>query len=166
MYDPRRVGLGQPLGDLGGEGKHLLGREGALVQELSESPSLHELHHDVVGALVLPDVEDRRDVRVVQGRGGVGLPFEATSSLGVGGKLRRKDLDRDCALEAGVLRLQDLTHTPRPDGREDLVGSEHAARRERHRLPPRSTGAPSGGYYVLSGARGHLTKIGPGAGRP
>jgi hypothetical protein len=121
------VGLGQPLGDLGGEGEHRLGGERTLVQEVPEGLPLHELHHDVVGAVILPDVEDRRDVRVVQGRGGVGLAFEAASSLGVGGQLGGKDLDCDRPLEAGVLRLQDLAHASRPDGREDLVRSELVA---------------------------------------
>ena len=125
MHDTRRVRLGETLGDLSGEGEYLLGGEWSFVHELAERLPLHELHHDVMGALVFTDVVDRRDVRMVERRSGTGLPFESTSSLGVRGKVGGEHFDGDRPLESGVLRLENLAHPARPDGREDFVRPEH-----------------------------------------
>ena len=69
---------------------------------------------------------------MVQRRGGARLLLEALAALGVGRELRREDLDRDVAAEAGVAGAIDLSHPARADRREDLEGPELGAGGECH----------------------------------
>ena len=85
------------------------------------------LHHEVGGAVMLADVVQRADVRVVQPGDGLGLALEAGTAVGVGAELGRQDLDGDAAIEAGVAGLVDLAHAARADGGLDLVGPEARA---------------------------------------
>src|SRR6185436_932232 len=83
----------------------------------------------VVGA----ELVDRRDVRMVQGAGRLGLLLEPPQALFVRRVRRRKDLDRDVALQLGIPRAVHLTHTPGADRREDLVEAEPCSGCQRHR---------------------------------
>ena len=56
------------------------------------------------------DVVDDDDVRVAEGRGGLGLLDEAASALGVGDLAGRQDLDGDGPVEVGVDGLVDGAH--------------------------------------------------------
>ena len=42
------------------------------------------------------------------------------------------NFDGDGAVEAGVIGLVNVTHPSRADGREDFIGAEFVAGRERH----------------------------------
>jgi hypothetical protein len=61
---------------------------------------------------------------MVQRGGRAGFLLEAAEAIGVGSERRGQDLDGDVAPEARVSRPIDLTHTPRANGGEDLVGAE------------------------------------------
>jgi hypothetical protein len=80
------------------------------------------LHHQVVR----PYVVELADVWMIQRRNRPSLAREALAELGFGG------LDGDDAVEPGVASLPHLSHAPRADLREDLVGPEFCAGRERH----------------------------------
>ena len=67
MDDPGGVGGGKRLGDLGGQIECLLERQRTLLQRLSERFAFQVLLHHVVGAVLDAYVEDRCDVRVIQG---------------------------------------------------------------------------------------------------
>ena len=60
--------------------------------------------------LVLPDVVDRADVGVVEGRGGAGFALEPFDRVRVAGRLRGQELERDAAAQAPVFGLVDDTH--------------------------------------------------------
>jgi hypothetical protein len=53
-------------------------RERAGCQSLAERLTLEQLGHDVRGAIVLADIEDRQNVRVIQCCSGPGFLFEPT----------------------------------------------------------------------------------------
>ena len=53
--------------------------------------------------------------------------FEARHAIGVRRKRRRKDLQRDFAIQFRVSRAIDFAHTPGAEGREDFVGAEARA---------------------------------------
>ncbi len=61
---------------------------------------------------------------MVQAGDGLGFPLEALAEIRVGGHMRGEHLDGDGAVEAGVGRLVDLTHTARAERGVDLVGAE------------------------------------------
>ncbi len=67
-----------------------------------------------------------------EGGDGAGLVLEAAPALGIGGRVLGEDLEGDVALETGVAGAVNLAHPPGPEGAQDLVGTETAARRERH----------------------------------
>src|SRR6266849_2085495 len=71
---------------------------------------------------------------MVQGRGGGGLPFEPRQPLAIRGKLRRQNLHRDMTLETCVERQEDLSHPPRAQRRDDLVGTQTGARTDPTRV--------------------------------
>ena len=58
------------------------------------------------------------------------LLLEALQPFGIGGAWQ--DFDGDFARETGVARPIDLTHSPRAEGREDVVRSEAGPSRKAH----------------------------------
>src|ERR1700746_2263728 len=60
--------------------------------------------------LLLPDLVDRADARVVQRRGSFGFALEAAQSLRVLGHIVGQEFKSDKAAEVGVLGLVDHTH--------------------------------------------------------
>jgi hypothetical protein len=99
--------------------------------------------------LVLADLEDRDDVRVVQAGGLLRLVAEAPDLLGCRQVPRRDHLQRDDAVEAELPRPVDDAHAPAGDLFEKLVVAEGAS--------------PAGGRCRgrrLGGGDGHLGRGG------
>jgi len=67
-----------------------------------------------VAPIVLADVVDRADVRVIQPRRRPGLASEPIDGKRIVRELVGKELERDCAPEAGVGGLVDTPIPPRP----------------------------------------------------
>ena len=117
VHDAPGVGLGQGFRDLGGVVEELRHGEGAELEQLAERLALHELHGDVGRVVHPPDVVDRDDVRVVEGRGGPGLLLEPGEPLRAGRGLGPQDLDGHRAPQPDVLRAVDLAHPARAQER-------------------------------------------------
>ncbi len=79
---------------------------------------------------------ERANVRVVQARDGLRLALEPLLQIRVRGDMLREDFDGDGAVEAGIARFVDLTHSARTDGLGDLVVAELGACREGHERSP------------------------------
>ena len=86
------------------------------LQTVSQCFAFDVLHHHEVDAVLAADVEERADVRMVQAGDSTGLPLEPLLEPGVVGKVRRKDLDGNRAVEASVLGFVDLAHASGPEG--------------------------------------------------
>ncbi len=56
----------------------------------------------------MPNVVQRADVRVVQGRDGLGFPLEPLAEIGIVGDMRQEHLGGDGTVQAGVTRFVDL----------------------------------------------------------
>ncbi len=125
--DPGGVRLGEPVGHLVGEVEQLPGRQRPGMEHLAQRPAVDELHRDVDRRVFRPDVVDRHDVGVVEGRGRARLLLESLAPVGVGRELGRQHLDGHLAAEARVSRSVDFSHASRADGREDLEGTEARA---------------------------------------
>ena len=87
----------------------------ALVDGRLQVASAHELHDDVVRAVVLAPVVHVHDVGALQIRGSGGLLAEALGERGVGGELRQHHLHRDQTPEHVVLRAVHLGHAADAD---------------------------------------------------
>ncbi len=85
-------------------------RQAAARNQLVERPPGHELHDDVIDALVLFDVVDRDDVWVVERGDRASFLLESRSRAGVVLPLRGQDFDGDLALQLGVASPIDLAH--------------------------------------------------------
>jgi hypothetical protein len=81
---------------------------------LGKGPPGHVLHRDKGRAIVNIESVNRGDVWVVQRRGRLRFLLEAAQAPGVGGKLRRKNLNGDVAFQSHIARLVDDTHTAFP----------------------------------------------------
>jgi hypothetical protein len=71
---------------------------------------------------------------VIEGARRLRLLLEAVQPLGIRGVESGKDLDRDLALQPRVPGPVDLSHPPRAQRCQDLVGPEARAGREPHLL--------------------------------
>jgi len=111
-------------GDLDADPQGLVDRQRAFAQPIRQRLALEELHDQVVGSVLVAHVVKRANVRMRELRDRLRLTLEALPQLRRGGHVRRQNFDRDIAAEPRVLRLVDLPHPSRTDGREDLVGAE------------------------------------------
>ena len=104
----------------------LAGRQRSLGQPLGEALPLDEAHREVMLALVLADLEDRHDARMVEVGRRLGLGVEALD-VGLVGELAGEDhLERDGAVEADLPGLEDDAHAAAGDLADDLVVAEVA----------------------------------------
>ncbi len=125
--DPLLVRRREAVGDLQRVVDGLARRQARALQDVPQRFAFEQLLDDVRLAVVLADVEDGRDVGVVEGAGGLRLQLETAQAVGVGGEGGGEDLDRDVAVQARVPGAVDLPHAAGADGGEDFVGAEAGA---------------------------------------
>ena len=77
MDDALLVRGGEGVGDLRPELHHLVERQRALLQAIRERFALEQLHHQEVRVALVPDVEQRADVGVVERGDRLRLALEA-----------------------------------------------------------------------------------------
>src|SRR5258706_209664 len=119
VHDAFRVRGVEGVGALDPDVDNLIYVEARAARVLLESVACEPLHHDVVLALVLADVVDGADARVVEGGGGAGLALEALDRVRVLRHLDGEELERDASSETDVFRLVDDAHAPAPQLLED-----------------------------------------------
>src|SRR5213083_3327541 len=69
----------------------------------------------------MPDLVNREDVRMIQGRSGPRLLPEATQPLFIPGKVAPQQFERHLATEACIMSQKDFTHAAAPDAAPYLV---------------------------------------------
>ena len=132
MFGRLDVAVGHPgpmraverVGDLRGELERLIERERAACDARRQRLALQVLHHHVAGAILVADVVEHADVRVVQRSHGAGFALEALPEILALGDVFGQDLDGDGAVEARVTRFVHFAHASRAEWREDFVGAE------------------------------------------
>src|SRR6185503_6070569 len=102
---------------------------GAARDAVRQRLALEQLHDQIVVA----DVVEGADVRMVQRRDRLRLALEARAQIGSMCELRRQDLDGDAAIEPGVAGAVDLAHPARAERPDDLVWTEARSWGELHR---------------------------------
>ena len=119
---PVRVGEGEPVADLLHH-RELPAevRRGPAADRLAQVAALEELHRHVGEAVLLAEVEDGDDVRVVELRRGLGLALEARRKSGSSARARRDRLEGHVAVQERVVGLVDLAHRALADLPDDPV---------------------------------------------
>ena len=100
MSDPLSMRLCQCARDFAAVVQHSFQRQTPFSQALGESVALDQLHHQVIGAHIVQSA----DMRVIEGRNGLGFALESSTELLIG------DLDRDGPAQARVTGFIDLAH--------------------------------------------------------
>jgi hypothetical protein len=125
MDDAMLVRFGESIGDAASDAADIRLRQRAARDEGRERLAFDELHHDERAPFRFLERMDRRNVRVVELRGGSRFAPHARDCFGVRSNLLREDLDRDVAAEARVLCPPDLAHAAGADASDQLVRAEH-----------------------------------------
>ena len=114
--DPPGVGGRQGAGDLRGDPGGLARRERPVpAHDRGQVLPVDELHDDERAVLVLAEVVDGHDVGMVERGGGERLLAEARAEVRIATVLGAEDLDRDVAIELGVVGAVDAGHAPLPE---------------------------------------------------
>src|SRR5262249_44378457 len=86
--------------------------------------SVEQLHDHELLAIVLADVVDGADVRMIQRRGNPRFTVEPVERLRVRGELGRQKLDRDLPAEPHVFRAINDAHSAAAEALENAVVSD------------------------------------------
>ena len=113
----------RPVAELSEEPEGLVAiqRPAAAVQPVRQRATLDVLHDDVRSVVVLADVEDLDDVRVIQPSSQPSLAREALPHLVVTGEVVGQELDRDLAVELQVAGAIDGGHAAMAQSMLELV---------------------------------------------
>ena len=120
------VGVGQTFSHLGGDIDRARDRQRlAGGEERAQLLALQEFHRHVGEVAALADVVDGDDIGVVEAAGGLGFLVEAPFVLLHLLRVERHvdGLDRDQAVEQGVVRAVDDTHRALAELGEELVAA-------------------------------------------
>src|SRR5215467_14982015 len=110
MNDAAAMRPVERIGDLCAEFQYLLKREWAFLQPFGQRLSLHALHHQKIDAVLLTDIMEHTNVRVIQTGNDLGFSFESLLADRVGGKMARENLDGHISLKPRIARAIHFTH--------------------------------------------------------
>ena len=108
------------FGHLKGDIECLYQRHRAVVEDVPERASGHQLHHEHVGVVDRENVEDRDDMRIVERGGCPRFVQEACATLLVVALVGREDLQRHAAIETKVERFITTPIPPAPSSATTL----------------------------------------------
>ena len=97
-------------------------------QTVRQCLPFQKFHDQVVGAILMANIVQRANIRMIERRDGTGFAVEALLSFGTLRKMVGKDFDRDRAIESRIERTIDFAHTTRTQRGLNLVGPEFRAR--------------------------------------
>lgn len=111
------------------------GLRAQLLDYVRQRAPVHQLHGEVVDAMVLADRVDRNDVRMLQGRRRLGFVPESLKRTFIERGDRGEHLERDATHQGDLFRLVDHAHAAPSEFAEDSVVADDLVRHRRdHRL--------------------------------
>ena len=128
---PMRVVQG--VGDLDGGAQREWQRQRAVFESPGERRAVDILHHQEDRRAVVADVMERADIGVCDagdGAGFVAKPFDSAARRVH--ELAGEELEGHGPIESRIARTVDLTHSPGPEGGQDLERAEAGAGGEPH----------------------------------
>ena len=135
MHDTGAVRFVEGIGDVATVLQSQVERKRSFAKTIEKRFPFDELHHHEIDTVFTADIVERTDVRVVQARNRASFLLEPLAKLGTLREMRRKHLDGDAAIEAGVFGLVDLPHAAGANGLDNFIRTETGARRKSHGLP-------------------------------
>ena len=138
--DPGSVRRLERVGDLDRERQQLIDLERAPADPMLQRRPVEELHDEERAAVLLADIVNGADVGVIQRRRGACLAAESRQGLGIVGEVWRQELQRDEALQPGILGFVDDAHSAAAQLLE-RCGSARASDRSVDRRRPRALAA-------------------------
>ena len=108
--------------------RSLLRGSGPRRSEFAQRFAFDQFGDDVGQAVLFADIVDVKNVGVIEGAGGAGLLLKARAAAGVGGHLRRQNLQRDRAVEARIAGAIHLAHAADAKQGLNLVRTELRSR--------------------------------------
>jgi hypothetical protein len=155
MEDAAGVGVRNRLGRLGDEAGGRAGVVGVAVDQGHEAAAGHELHGEVGLAVVLADLIDRDDARVVEQGDSLGLVLEAAELVVTGEESGLDHLQRHGSVERDLAGLVHHAHAAASELASDLVVAKVALR-----SAPRRASVVAVGAAVVEGGRGRRLAAG------
>ena len=163
MDEPTCVSGVQRISHLGDQPRSpFRGQWSALLQQRAEVDPRDEPHGDVEQIVVLSDLVDRDDVRMLDLGGQVRLPLKALPKHRIRCQLGHDHLERDDAVGPSLTRPVHEPHAPAPgDGLDPVSGELVSGPQLAHRMPrygvlgKLSTGACRRGGQVRGNDRNH-----------
>src|SRR5438067_546640 len=135
MHDPGSMSSRERTGDLRGDIEDFCELHRRVSHALAQRLAIDEFSGDEMYALPygwatapLVDLMNGDDVGMIQGGSGLGLLDKALHSIRVSSNVSGQHLQRNLAIEFGVLRQIHLAHPALADLRADLIAAESCAR--------------------------------------
>ena len=127
MHETVRVRVRQRLGDLPRDLDGVADRQRPARHASRERLAFEILHDEVVEIVLVTDVIDPADVRMLETRDRLRLAIESLAALGAHGGAAEDNFDRDRSIQPEILRTVDLAHSASAQRFDDFVGSETSA---------------------------------------
>ena len=127
MNDALAVSLIQSIGNLRSVGQQMRERQWTFLESVCQSFAFNAFHYEKLDAVLRSYVVQRANVGVIQTGDRLGLALKACPQNWILGEIRRKNFDRNRAIQTGVSSAVDFTHAARTERREDLVRPEFSA---------------------------------------
>lgn len=121
MQDAAGVRSVERIGDLNRHLQQLGNRQWFAADAFVEWLPLEQFHGNELHPVVLVDLVDSADVRVIQGRRGARLTPKSIDGLSIAGVVYRQKLERDLPGQLDVFRPVDHTHAARAKPFEDAM---------------------------------------------
>jgi hypothetical protein len=128
MDHPGPVCCVERIGKVDRQRQDLVYRRAAGDQSVAQGLACEPFHDDERLAVVLGDLMDRTDVRMVERRGGPRLAPETLHGVRVARHPARQELQRDLAAERKVLGAVDHAHPPAAEACLETVVTDSVAR--------------------------------------
>ena len=135
MHDALTMSFVERIDDLNAIAQDLLDRKRPLQQTISECLAFQIFHDEKIRAVLVADIVERADVRMIQTRHGVRFALHALPQLCIANQIGAQDFDGYITTEFGIARQIHLTHTARAELRADFITAKPCARwnRRAHR---------------------------------
>ena len=120
------------VGELASKFENLFEGERTFFEALRKRLAFEALHDEIVGAVLMADVIENTDVRMIQAGNCPCFALEALLVDGVIRNLRRENFDRDGAVEARIARAKDFAHAARTQRGDNFIRTELVSCGEAH----------------------------------
>src|ERR1700726_2108880 len=114
------VRLVQRIGNLDGVLQYLLQRQRAFHESLREGLAFQIFHHEEIDSVLLANVEESADVRMIQAGDDASFALESLTQFSSVSEMTRKNLNGDNSAEASITGLVNFAHSARTDRGEDF----------------------------------------------